>query len=122
VRNFVPQLDVLDRVDAFITHGGMNSAHEGLLAGVPLIAVPQQPEQAMVAMQVNATRVGLGLQLHPPYGDVSADDLRQALDSVLADASYAERAAALGAQMRAAGGAPRVVELLHEFAAQHKVL
>jgi MGT family glycosyltransferase len=30
VHNFVPQLELLPRVDAFITHGGMNSINEGL--------------------------------------------------------------------------------------------
>lgn len=39
VRPFVPQLDVLQRADAFITHGGMNSVHEGLVYGVPLVVV-----------------------------------------------------------------------------------
>ena len=40
MRNYVPQLDILQRVDVFITHGGMNSTHEGLVYGVPEIVIP----------------------------------------------------------------------------------
>ncbi len=45
VRPYVPQLAVLQRADAFITHGGMNSVHEGLYYGVPEVVVPHQFEQ-----------------------------------------------------------------------------
>ena len=116
VRNFVPQLAILERVDAFITHGGMNSVHEGLLYGVPLVVVPQQPEQAMVASQVVNTGTGIGLQMQPPYGDVTAEQLRTALETVLANEEYAQHAKQVGDGFRQAGGAPRVVELIQQFA------
>lgn len=41
VKNYVPQMDVLQYTKLFITHGGMNSTHEGLYYGVPLIVIPQ---------------------------------------------------------------------------------
>src|SRR5215207_6943138 len=49
VRPSVPQLDVLQRTDVFITHGGLNSVHEGLYYGVPLIVIPHQIEQLINA-------------------------------------------------------------------------
>jgi hypothetical protein len=36
----VPQLEVLKRASLFITHGGMNSANEAILYGVPVICIP----------------------------------------------------------------------------------
>ncbi|MGV2806296.1 glycosyl transferase family 1, partial [Clostridium perfringens] len=39
VKNYVPQTDVLQHAKLFITHGGMNSTHEGLYYGVPLIVI-----------------------------------------------------------------------------------
>jgi len=45
VRPHVPQIEVLERADAFITHGGMNSIHEELYFGVPMVLIPQQLEQ-----------------------------------------------------------------------------
>lgn len=116
VENFVPQLAILDRVDGFITHGGMNSMQEALLAGVPMVAIPQQPEQAIVASRLNTLGAGIGLQLTPPYGDVSADDLRNAVIQILDDAQYTEKSQLLGQALREAGGAERATALLLQFA------
>ena len=51
VRPHVPQLPLLERADLFITHAGMNSINEGLYYNVPLLLVPQQLEQALVAQR-----------------------------------------------------------------------
>lgn len=45
VYNYVPQLEVLRKVDLFITHREMNSANEGLYNRIPLIAAPQSGDQ-----------------------------------------------------------------------------
>lgn len=117
VRSFVPQLELLPRVDAFITHGGMNSINEGLYFGVPLVVVPQQMEQALNARQ--AARVGAAVVLgdRPPYGRIQANDLHQALAQVLADDRYRQAAERIGRSFRQAGGYQRaadILELAHE--------
>jgi MGT family glycosyltransferase len=115
VRNFVPQLDVLQRVDAFITHGGINSVQEGLIYGVPLIVVPQQIEQASVALQVEKQRAGIALQTQPPYGRVSAEELRNAVRQVLSSSDYASNAKKLGESLNTAGGVNRAVDEILKF-------
>jgi MGT family glycosyltransferase len=120
VRNFVPQLEVLQRSDLFITHGGMNSVQEGLWYGVPLIAIPQQMEQAIVARQVEKSGAGLALGTKPPFGKVSIDELRAAVDKVLGDRDPYHRAAlCLGDSFRRAGGYTRAVDEILAFAKQH---
>ena len=57
----MPQLAVLQRASAFVTHGGMNSVSESLFFGVPLVVVPQMGEQAIVGRQVEALSAGLYL-------------------------------------------------------------
>ncbi|GCE23999.1 hypothetical protein KDK_77990 [Dictyobacter kobayashii] len=52
VHPYVPQLDVLARSSIFISHGGMNSIMEALSYGVPLIIIPQLPEQELTARRV----------------------------------------------------------------------
>lgn len=116
VRNFVPQLDVLKQADLFITHGGMNSVHEGLWFNLPLVAIPQQVEQAVVARQVATRGAGIALGMRPPFGQVSAAELRGAVDTILADpAPYKAAAKTLGTSFRAAGGYARAADEIQNF-------
>lgn len=117
VRNFVPQLDILQRADLFITHGGLNSVHEGLYYGVPLVVIPQQAEQAIVAQQVAKHGVGLALRARPPYGQVTAHEVRAAADTALGTKreSYHAAAVRLGDTLREAGGAARAVDEIQAF-------
>jgi MGT family glycosyltransferase len=102
LRSSVPQLELLARASLAVSHGGMNSVQESLLHGVPVIAVPQQPEQACVARQL--VRLGAGARL--PRGRVSGERLR-ALASDLRDEQVRRAAAAVGETLRAAGGQRR---------------
>ncbi|MCB8944959.1 MAG: glycosyl transferase [Ardenticatenaceae bacterium] len=104
VRNHVPQLDILQSVDAFITHGGMNSVHEGLYYGVPEIAVPSHLEQLLNGKRVAETQTGILLGAQYPYGRVTPQELRQALDAVLHQPHYGQNAARMGQTLQAAGG------------------
>jgi hypothetical protein len=106
VKNFVPQLDVLQRADAFITHGGMNSVHEGLYYGVPLIVLPQQPEQAIVANRVQDTGAGVLLP------DLTKDHLQGALAKVLASPTMKQAAQTIGDSLKAAGGYVRAADVV----------
>jgi MGT family glycosyltransferase len=116
VRNFVPQLEVLQRSDLFITHGGMNSVHEGLYYNVPLVVIPQQFEQSIVAQQVVKHGAGVALADKPPFGRVTATDLRTAVDQVMkARAQYHEAAVLLGESLRVAGGYQRAADELIAF-------
>jgi MGT family glycosyltransferase len=100
VRPVVPQLELLARAALFITHGGMNSVQEALLHGVPVIAVPQQPEQACVARQLVRLQAGAML----PSRRLSADRLRALAGRMLDDRRVRQGAASVGESLRAAGG------------------
>ncbi|MDX1665414.1 MAG: glycosyltransferase, partial [Candidatus Promineifilaceae bacterium] len=85
VRPFVPQLALLQHVDLFVSHGGMNSINEGLYEGVPLVVVPQQLEQLFNGRRVAALGAGVVIGDRPPYGRVRPSELRAAAERVLAD-------------------------------------
>lgn len=59
IYNYVPQLQVLEQADIFITHGGLNSIYEAfILYELPLIIVPQEVDQkasADVIKEYNAS-------------------------------------------------------------------
>ena len=104
VRPFVPQLDVLQVADVFITHGGINSVHEGLYYGVPLILIPHQFEQLLNARQVTARNAGLLIDDQVKGQPVTPAQLRQALQEVLANRAYAEGARQIQQLLRETGG------------------
>lgn len=104
VRNYVPQLEILQRADAFITHGGMNSVHESLVYGVPMVVVPHHFEQLLNGKRVAETETGVLVGSKPPYGHVTAPELRCALDTVLDDPRYSTNAARYGQSLIDAGG------------------
>nr|WP_145486893.1 MULTISPECIES: macrolide family glycosyltransferase [Streptomyces] len=111
VHSWVPQRAILDRADAFVTHAGMGGCGEGLLAGVPMIAVPQAAEQFM-----NADRlVELGVARRIDTADATADALRAALLDLVGDPEVARRSARLSAEARAEGGTARAADLIEEM-------
>lgn len=111
VRSWVPQRAILAQADAFVTHAGMGGCSEGLLAGVPMIAVPQAAEQFM-----NADRlVELGVARRVDTADATADTLRAALHDLLADEDRARASARLRAEARAEGGTSRAADLVEDL-------
>ncbi len=113
-RPYVPQLEVLEHTDVFVTHGGMNSVMEAIYYGVPMVVVPQQPEQAMTAARV--ADLGLGVALEP--GQVTADALRDAVTTVAGDAGYRSRITHMQQAARDAGGYLRAADVIQQFGYQ----
>jgi len=98
----LPMLALLPRVDAVISHGGMNTVSETLAHGVPLVIAPIRHDQPVVASQV--ARAGAGLRV--PFSRVRPDQLREALVAILDDPSYRRAAGRIRDSFAAAGGAP----------------
>lgn len=108
----VPQLELLQKVDLFITHGGMNSVNEGLYYGVPLVVAPQHMEQALNGRQAAKLGAGVVIGNSPPFGRVNAKELRTAVDTVLADNGYRQNAEQVGHSFRGAGGYQQAADVI----------
>lgn len=113
VQPWLPQLAVLRQASAFITHAGMNSTMEALYYGVPLLTLPQMPEQAVNADRVVA--LGLGQQLD--VRAVTADALRDALDQVTSSSEIRANLTRMQAEVRAAGGVDAGVQAIENHLA-----
>ncbi|MER6631518.1 macrolide family glycosyltransferase [Streptomyces sp. NPDC000987] len=110
VHSWVPQRAILEQADAFVTHAGMGGCGEGLLAGVPMIAVPQAVDQFM-----NADRlVELGVARRVDTAEATAETLRAALNDLVTDPEVARRSASLSAGARAEGGTARAADLIED--------
>lgn len=119
VRSHVPQLEVLQRADLFITHAGMNSLQEALYFGVPMVLIPHQMEQALNARIAQTQGVGVVLADRPPYGKgVTATQLRSAADRVLSQPQYRKSARRVQQALRTTGAA-QAVEAIMRFGHQH---
>jgi MGT family glycosyltransferase len=61
VQDFVPARETLSRASVHISHCGCNSVHESLLAGVPMLCLPQAYDQYALSRRV--TQLGAGLSV-----------------------------------------------------------
>ncbi|MEH6856288.1 macrolide family glycosyltransferase [Priestia megaterium] len=111
VRNYVPQLEILQLADLFITHGGMNSSSEGLYFGIPLLVIPVMGDQPIVAKRIE--ELGAGLQLNRLKLD--AVTLRNTAEQVLSNPSFKERSLEIGKSLKEAGGYKKAVEAILKF-------
>jgi len=104
----VPQLAVLEHASAFITHSGMGGTMEALYFDTPMVALPQSVEQAAVANRVAELGLGTNLAGREPTPEL----LRDAVKTTAADERVRSAVAAMGAKVRAAGGAVRAADEL----------
>jgi MGT family glycosyltransferase len=78
VVDYVDQWRVLREADVFITHQGLNSTHEAIFSGVPMISYPFFSDQPGLSERCR----GLGLAIPltaEPRGPVTPEDVRAAL-------------------------------------------
>ena len=97
---FLPQTSIVPLVDLVITHGGNNTTTEAFHFGKPMVVLPLFWDQYDNAQRVDET--GFGRRL-PTYA-FDDDELRSAIDGLLADGELRTRLAGIGAEIRARDG------------------
>jgi len=90
VRPSVPQQRLLEHVDLFITHAGMNSVNESICCGVPMLLLPHHFEQQLIANRVQE----LGMGVVRDIKKIKSPALLRSVHSILSDASYRNQALA----------------------------
>jgi MGT family glycosyltransferase len=113
IREYVPQLTVLQHASLFLTHGGMNSVSEALANAVPLMVLPQHGDQHLVAAQVE--RAGAGVRLTP--ADIFPQRLRELAETILRDPRFAAAARAVANEFSQSGGASAAADAVLEHIA-----
>jgi MGT family glycosyltransferase len=113
VRPRFPQPAVLRHAAAFVSHAGMNSTMEALHYGVPMIAVPQMPEQVANADRVVELR--LGERLDPDT--LTPEALEQAVLRVVGDPEIRTALDRMRGAVRAGGGVERGAQAIEEHLA-----
>jgi UDP:flavonoid glycosyltransferase YjiC (YdhE family) len=116
VERWVPQAEVMPHAAAMVCHGGSGSVLAGLAAGVPMVVLPLFADQPYNAARVAELGAGVALE-QGPRGIAGAPGGVRAL---LADPAYAERAAAVAADVRALPTIELAVEALRDIAAARR--
>ena len=101
VERWVPQQDVLAHAAAAVVHGGSGSTLGAIAAGVPLVVVPlfaDQPENARRVAEVGA---GIAVEPNRDEPEATVAPLRDAVQSVLVEPAYLDRAQALANELGA---------------------
>ena len=98
VEQRVEQIEVLQQVDMFLTHCGMNSVNEALYYGVPLILFPQSSEQRGVAWCVNEVGAGVYLKKN------SVGAIKEAIEIITQNENYRVNAKKIAESFHSCGG------------------
>ena len=109
---FLPQPSILPLVDLVITHGGNNTVTECIHFGKPTVALPLFWDQYDNAQRLDETGFGIRLSTY----EHSPDELRDAIEKLLADDDLHGRLANASTRLRAAPGTERAADLLESLA------
>jgi MGT family glycosyltransferase len=112
VEQFVSHSDLLPRCAALVTTGGAGTVMAALRAGVPQLIVPTHWDKPDNARRV--VEAGVGLRLTPRQ--CTARGLRDAVERLLHEPQFRERARQLAGQLAREPGPSRAALLLEELA------
>lgn len=115
IYSWVPQVQVLKMTDVFVTHGGMNSVSEALVAGVPMVVIPHGSDQSVNGQCVE--KLGVGKVLNMRF--ISRKNLKNKVLSTLSDDAMKNRMKDVQGMIDRAlgnkGGALAIMEYYDEF-------
>ncbi len=108
----IPHTWLFPKMAAVVHHGGVGTTAAGLRAGVPSITVPYFGDQPFWGQRVAA----LGAGPQPiPRSRLTAERLARAVRTAIGDVPMRERAAHVGAAIRAEDGIGHAVSVLERF-------
>ncbi|WGQ11001.1 glycosyltransferase [Pedobacter gandavensis] len=114
VSGFVPQAELMPKMDVVICHGGFNTVNDTFINGLPMLITPIAYDHFHTAKLIE--NAGCGLKIR--YKRLRIEDLKQAIFELLENPQYRNAALRIKDTFIAAGGNDKAVELLEEFAEQ----
>ncbi|AKG35567.1 macrolide family glycosyltransferase [Paenibacillus durus] len=118
VRNFVPQSEILKYTDVAITHAGMNSTSDLLYHEVPFVAIPIGADQPYMA----GRSAELGAAISLDKDTLTPERLKDSVEKVLNDPSYAENIKKISDSFKQAGGYKKAVEEILKLKSERGIL
>lgn len=105
-----PPIAVLEHpnVRAFVSHCGINSVYESIVAGTPIVGIPMFADQRDMAVRVSDAGVGVWIDKNAVRGPA----LNAAIVRVLEEPEFSAALPSLQDACRAAGGVERAADLI----------
>jgi zeaxanthin glucosyltransferase len=103
-----PQIALLRKACLCVTHAGLNTVLESLVAGVPLVALPIGFEQSGVSARIAYHGVGEFVA----FEDVGPDRVAETMGTVLEEPAYRERAKKLGDEIASLDGPDMAADII----------
>lgn len=111
ISSYVPQLKVLEHTDVFITHGGMNSVNESIHFNVPMVVIPHDKDQPMVAQRLTELNAGYRVS----KDNLKPETLKDAVNQVLTNKSYKDNIKKINESFQESGGPEKALEVIDAF-------
>ena len=99
-------------VRVFVSHCGINSVHESIACGTPIVGIPMFADQRDMAVRVADAGVGL----HLDKVTFTPEELRNAIARVMTETSFHDRIPALQRAFQEAGGVRRAADVIEQAA------
>jgi MGT family glycosyltransferase len=109
---FIPFDRLLPHVDVMVSNGGYGGTQMALAHGIPLVVAGETEDKMEVAARVEWTGAGMNLRRQRP----SPEQVRRAVQEVLANPRYREHAGAIRADFAGYDAPTRASELLESLA------
>ncbi|GGL20163.1 glycosyltransferase [Deinococcus radiotolerans] len=111
VTPFVPFSQVLPHVSVYVSNGGYGGVQQALTSGVPCVVGGGSEDKVEVAARVAHAGVGVNLKTARP----TPEQVRRAVRRVLQDDRVRNRAAAMGAELRAHDAPREAADLIERL-------
>ncbi len=88
IRHSVPQQQLLEHVDLFVTHAGMNSVNEAICNGAPMLLLPHHFEQELIARRIQEMGIGKRMNIKK----IDTEKLAETSNQLISDSMYKKQA------------------------------
>ncbi len=111
VQGYVPQTELMKKVDAVICHGGFNTVNDTFMNGLPMLIIPIAYDHFHTASLIE--QAGCGIKIR--YKRLRIDELRSSLSQLLDQPRYRTAALRIKETFIQAGGNKKAVQLIEDF-------
>ena len=111
IMNTVPQIEVLNYANLFITHGGMNSVNEAMFMGVPMFVLPISADQPTNAKLIQSYNLGL----YDNINKISEQEILNKINYILNDNNIQQNIKIWKQKQIDAGGVNYAVEKIENY-------